>query len=187
LGAGQHTKVTSTCWYEEFNALDRTTFSDGSYATTSLSPVNGGSLYLEKSGFAAGATFDSVGGTLTLTNARFFVGAPAITPETTTSTSTGWGPTGVFNLNGKTCTVVINVPSANTGNLQIFVDNSTTAAATSPLGGTTTSRVVQSGVMAAGNNTFTFGPLTTNGTDFLQIRADSATNVVISSIRMDCI
>lgn len=168
-----NTTATTSCWYETFSAPDRATFST-TYATTPLPPVNGATLYLEKSGMS-NATFNST--TMTLTNGRFLVGADG----SADSTASSQGPNGIFNLNGKTCTLAINATAA-TGNIQVYVNNSTTSVANSPVTG---NKVVDA-ALTVGDNSFTFGPLTTSGSDYLQIRAASATNVTLNTIQMTC-
>jgi hypothetical protein len=124
---------------------------------------------------------------------RFTVGA---TDSTTTSSTVN--PGGMFSLSGKSCTLVVNAAVAQTaGVFQVYIDNNTTTQAASVLGGA--SRVLSVGpatsnALAAGDNTFTFTVPTTSGSDFLQIRADSAATgsvvtgavIALNSITLTC-
>lgn len=188
LAAGAHTAATSSCWIETFAASDRTTFTDSSYAQSTL----GGPLYLEKSG-VSGFTFS--GDVLTMTNGRFLVGA--ISADDTAKDKL---QAGMFDMKDKTCTLTLTaIEDQTAGNFQIYVNNSTTSASNSPLTtteATTISRVHQASASAgtglkAGDNTITW-TLANTGNDatlssaFLQLRADSAATIKITAAKMMC-
>ncbi|WP_345534296.1 hypothetical protein [Viridibacterium curvum] len=175
---GASTSLTATTWSEQFSARDSTFFLTPAYAaipTDSSKP-----LYATPSP----GSLRVADGALTLSNARFTVGALGSTP---TSSAT---PGGVFNMVGKTCALTLNVRSVSgTGNFYVYVDNNTTSQDNSPHG--KVSRVVNVGAssLTEGQNIFKWSipKASFTGESFMQIRADSASTVVIDSANLSCV
>ncbi len=175
-----HTSVTATSWSETFAAADAATFLSAAYAsqpgTSNPLYANGASLDNPER-----AIFNPTAGTFRLTNGRFLVG----THLTTASTSSSQGPDGSFALSGKSCTLVVETGEASGSTFQVYVNNSTSALANSPLGNA--NRVISTAPVANASTTYTFSVAATNNKDYLQFRADSTTVVEFKSITLNCI
>lgn len=174
---GAATALTSTTWSEQFSARDSAFFLTPAYAA--IPADSSKPLYATPSP----GSLRVADGALTLSNARFTVGALGSTPTTSAT------PGGVFNMVGKACTLTLNVRSASgTGNFYVYVDNNTTSQDNSPHG--KVSRAVNVGVssLVEGQNVFKWSiPRSAyTGESFLQIRADSASTVVIDSANLTC-
>ncbi|MFA9441330.1 hypothetical protein ACDA63_17010 [Uliginosibacterium sp. sgz301328] len=171
-----HTSVTATTWSETFDAADIDALVKADYAAW---PSNSAvPLYIK-----VGNSVTAGGGALTLANGRLLIGAASSTASTATE-----APDGIFNMSGKTCTLVVNTTAASGSAFQVFVNNSTTSAAstTSPLGAA--SRVWNQ-APTVGANTITFALTAADyhsDKAFVQLRADSATSLTIDSIQMTC-
>jgi hypothetical protein len=169
-----HTTVTTTAWSETFDAPDIDTFYSTAYATLPGDTTK--PLYV-----LGGGTLTTGSGTFVLSNGRLLIGATASTASTATT-----APDGAFNFSGKTCTLVINAAAVTGSVFQVYVNNSTSTAANSPLG--SASRVYNQ-ALAVGDNTISFSidaSAVNAAKAFIQLRADSSTSITINSASMTC-
>jgi pectate lyase len=138
--------------------------------------------YLKLSG-----TVSVSAGVVTLTGARLSIGAYASTATTATTT-----PGGIFNIVGKTCTMILTAGSTGTGSgsFQIFVDNNTTSSSASIHGSASKVYTALATSIAKGDNTISW-TLTDStwpsGTgSFITLRTESSTTVTIDAISLSC-
>lgn len=169
-----------SAWSDSFDSATTATLTTAAYSalpTDSTLPAyinNGGTI-----------TVDS--GVVTLTGARLSIGAYSSTATTSTTS-----PGGIFNIVGKSCTLIVTAGSAGTGTgkFQVYVDNNTTSSSASIHG--SDSRVVNvlATTISQGDNTYslalTDASWPSGAGSFITLRAESSATVTIDAISLSC-
>lgn len=176
-----HTSVTATTWSETFDAADVDAFLTAGYAALPSDATK--ALYLMPDSVSKPTVS---GGSLVLGNSRFLIGAATNTPSTSSTL-----PDGIFNIEGKTCSMVVTVGAiggSDTSKLfQVYVNNSTSALASSPLGNASRPVSKALNTLSVGDNSFAIGPLTgTGGKAFLQLRVENGGQLTIDKVSFSC-
>ncbi len=177
------TTVVTYPWSDDFNVATTATLFTTGYAAL---PTDATKAMYVKTGGSPAVT----DGVITLTGARFTIGA--LSSTTTSATSTG--PLGIFDIVGKNCTLTVNLAEpgsvTTTGKtFQVYVDNNTDKSANSPHSNSQVVKVDAS-TLTSGDNVFVFPAITTagfTGGSFLQIRTETGATVKINSIGLNCI
>lgn len=161
--------TSAAIWSEEFNQADEAAF------FSSTSPA-----YAK-----TGGTITVSGGLITLNGARFVIGTSDVTASTATS-----APAGSLDFSNKTsCTATIKVSSINASvaakSLILYVNNSTSSSALSPLGAASKVGAIDSTALVVGENTITWTNAASSGA-FLQLRTETGVNVSIDKATVTC-
>ncbi len=174
----------STSWSETFDSA-----SDASVFTTSYASLPSDAskpAYIKVSGTATVSS-----GVLTLTGGRLVIGALASDTSTNATTASST-PGGVFNVIGKSCSLVINASATGTGtgNFQVYVDNNTTSSSASPHGsGSRVFAAPATNIVAGTTNiNWTLNDAAWSGStgSFIMLRTESSTSVFINSFTFSC-